>query len=183
MKNVIHIFGAAGSGTTSLAKIICEKNGFFHMDTDDYYWYKTDPPFTSKRPESDRVVLMKKDIEEHENVVISGSVVDWGDELIPYFTLAVRLNTDTDLRLKRIVERERNRYGDRVREGGDMYDALLSFLTWAASYDTESVEVRSRACHDLWQTKLSCPLLILDGSIGSEELYETIRKKAEIKAE
>ena len=29
---------------------------------------------------------MKNDINKSDNVVISGSLTDWGDELIPYFT-------------------------------------------------------------------------------------------------
>ncbi len=32
---VIHIFGASGSGTSTLGRFICEKTGFFFMDTDD----------------------------------------------------------------------------------------------------------------------------------------------------
>ncbi len=42
---------------------------------------------------------MKKDISESDNVVISDSLVDWGDELIPLFTLAIRLVTDTEIRI------------------------------------------------------------------------------------
>jgi len=38
MKSVIHIFGASGSGTTTLAKKISEELGHRMMDTDDYYW-------------------------------------------------------------------------------------------------------------------------------------------------
>lgn len=34
-KNVIHIYGASGSGTTTLGKRICEELGFTQMDTDD----------------------------------------------------------------------------------------------------------------------------------------------------
>ena len=46
MKNVIHIFGAFGSGTTTLGKKICEELGYTLMDTDDYFWMPTDPKFT-----------------------------------------------------------------------------------------------------------------------------------------
>lgn len=47
-----------------------------------------------QRSKEERLALMKKDISENDNVVISGSLVDWGDELIPLFTLAIRLVTD-----------------------------------------------------------------------------------------
>ena len=71
---VIHIFGASGSGTTTLAKAICERFGYTHMDTDDYFWMPTDPMFTRKRPREERILMMKADIQKYENVVISGSL-------------------------------------------------------------------------------------------------------------
>ena len=70
------------------------------MDTDDYFWKPTNPPYTTKRCPSSRIKLIREDIERHYNVVISGSLVDWGDALIPLFTLAIRVETDTDIRLK-----------------------------------------------------------------------------------
>ena len=48
-KNLIHIFGASGSGTTTLAEKISRELGYFHLDTDDYFWLPTDPPFCRKR--------------------------------------------------------------------------------------------------------------------------------------
>ena len=34
----------------------------------------------------------------------------------------------------------------------------------AAGYDTGGVEMRSKAMHDAWSRKLSCPVLVLDGT-------------------
>ena len=89
--HVIHIFGASGSGTTTLARCIAERWGFVHLDSDDFFWLPTDPPYMHKRPIDERVLLMRAQIERAENAVISGSLTDWGDPLIPSFTLAVRL--------------------------------------------------------------------------------------------
>lgn len=36
---------------------------------------------------------MKNKILKSDNVVVSGSLVNWEDELIPLFTLAIRLET------------------------------------------------------------------------------------------
>ena len=79
MKNVIHIFGASGSGTTTLGKKICSELGYTLMDTDAYYWIPTEPPFKLKRSANERIELMKNDINKSANVVISGSLADWGD--------------------------------------------------------------------------------------------------------
>lgn len=37
-KNVIHIFGASGSGTSTIGKYISVKWNYYFMDTDDYFW-------------------------------------------------------------------------------------------------------------------------------------------------
>ncbi len=107
MKNVIHIFGASGSGTTTLGKKICEELGYTQMDTDDYFWMPTEPKFTHKRPIKERVELMKNDIDKSDNVVISGSLTDWGNELIPYFTLAIRIEMKQSVRIERLKKREK----------------------------------------------------------------------------
>ena len=39
MKQVIHIFGASGSGTSTLGRKICEELGYFFMDTDGTWAY------------------------------------------------------------------------------------------------------------------------------------------------
>ena len=176
MKNVIHIFGASGSGTTTLGKKIAEELGYKHMDTDDYFWVPTDPKYTLKRPREERIELMEKDINNYENVVISGSLVDWGDVLIPYFTLAVRIDIDPDVRIARLVARERERYGSRIDKGGDMYKQHTEFVKWAKSYDTGGLDMRSRAKHDEWQKLLLCELLRIDGSDTLEENLEKVKK-------
>ncbi len=150
-KKVIHIYGASGSGTSTIGRFISDKAGYFFMDTDDYFWEETNPPFQIKRNVSDRIALMKNDIERHDKVVISGSLVGWGDELIPLFTLAIRVATDTAIRIDRLKKRERERFGSRVDLGGDMYESHQEFLDWAASYDNGDVNMRSKSKHDEWQ--------------------------------
>lgn len=73
MKQVIHIFGASGAGTSTLGKKICEELGFFFMDTDDYFWEPTDPKYTVKRSFEERLRLMKEDIEKHDQIVMDGA--------------------------------------------------------------------------------------------------------------
>lgn len=164
MKNVIHIFGASGSGTTTLGKRICEELGYALMDTDDYFWIPTNPRFTQKRPVDERIALMKRDIDQSENVVISGSLTDWGDVLIPFFTLAIRIELDQALRIERLKQREKARFGSRIEPGGDMYQQHLNFVEWAKTYDNGGMNIRSKMKHDEWQKLLSCQILCLDGA-------------------
>ena len=106
-KSVIHIYGASGSGTTTLAKYISDKLNYLFMDTDDYFWLPTNPPYSKRRDTDERIKMMKNDIAMSDRIVISGSLVDWGDELIPLFSLAIRLVTETDIRIERLREREK----------------------------------------------------------------------------
>ncbi len=177
MKRVIHIYGAAGSGTSTLGRYISEKSDYFFMDTDDYFWEPTNPPYTTKRNRSARIKLMKADIEKYDNVVIAGSLVGWGDELILLFTLAIRIKTDTSIRIDRLKIREREKYGSRIDIGGDMHDNHIEFINWAASYDNGGINMRSKAEHDKWQKQLLCPIIQVDGSIPVRDNYELIKEK------
>ena len=176
-QHIIHIFGASGAGTSTLGRAVAEKTGYTFLDSDDYIWASTDPPFTVLRTHAERLPLLQRDIERIENAVLSGSLVGWGDPLMPRFTLAVRLVTPTDVRLERIERREFARFGDRIRPGGDMCEQHQAFLTWAAAYDDGPATMRSRAMHDLWQQKLTCPLLTLDGTRPVEELTEAVLRE------
>ncbi|MBE5960217.1 MAG: shikimate kinase [Lachnospiraceae bacterium] len=174
--NVIHIYGASGSGTTTLAKYISEKLGYFFMDTDDYFWQPTNPPYTTKRDVKERLKMMRRDIAKEDKVVISGSLVDWGDELIPLFTLAIRLKTDTNIRMERLKRREHEHFGTRIDAGGDMYRNHLEFIEWAASYDEGDLNMRSKAKHDEWEKLLPCRKIILDGNGSLEHNLSMVKK-------
>ena len=181
-KPVIHLFGASGSGTTTLGRALAQALGYRHLDTDDYFWLPTDPAFTQKRPIPERLAMMKAAIDAAEQgAVISGSLTGWGDVLIPRFTLAVRVVTATELRIERLHAREYARFGDRIREGGDMHAAHRAFLDWAAQYDTGDVNMRSKACHDAWQEMLPCPVVTVNGADDVQSSLCAIRRAGGIR--
>ena len=71
-KSVIHIYGASGSGTSTLGRFISEQLGYTFMDTDDYFWLTTNPKYTRKREKTERLQMIKKDIlHSDKNVLIS----------------------------------------------------------------------------------------------------------------
>lgn len=175
-RQVIHIYGAAGSGTSATGRFFSERLGYHFMDTDDHFWEATDPPYQIKRNARDRIASMGEEIERHDKVVISGSLVDWGDGLIPLFTLAVRIETDPAIRIGRLRRRERERFGARIDAGGDLYEHHRKFIEWAASYDQGGLNMRSRAKHDEWQKQLPCRKILLDGSLPLERNFEIIRQ-------
>ncbi|GFZ33181.1 hypothetical protein CSC2_37070 [Clostridium zeae] len=174
-KSVIHIYGASGSGTSTLGRFISEKLGYMFMDTDDYFWLPTNPKYIEKREKAERLQMMKKDILRSDKAVISGSLVDWGDELIPYFTLAVRVVTDKNVRIERLMEREKKNFGSRIEIGGDMYKNHVKFIEWAAAYDTGGTDMRSKAEHDQWQRLLKCKQITVNGEADLKYNLELIK--------
>ena len=179
-KPVIHLFGASGSGTTTLGRALSQRLQYTHMDTDDYFWLPTDPMFTKKRPAQERIDLIRADIgAAARGVVLSGSLVGWGDELIPCMTLAVRVVTCADARIKRLRMREYARFGERICEGGDMYAQHQEFLDWAARYDTGDETMRSKAQHDAWQKMLPCPVVTVNGEDKTEDSVDRILQALE----
>src|ERR1700752_4072597 len=112
MPGRVHIFGASGSGTSSLASALAAKHGHRHLDTDDFFWLPTDPPFEQPRPREARLALLRSALAESPSWVLSGSLCGWGDPLIPQCDLVVFLVVPTDVRLTRLRAREATRYGD-----------------------------------------------------------------------
>jgi len=120
--------------------------------------------------------MMKSDIEKAEKVVISGWLVDWGDELIHLFTLAIRLKTDTNIRIERLRRREREYFGSRIDIGGDMYKDHMEFLEWAAAYDNGDIDMRSKAKHDEWEKMLQCNKITLYGNCDLKYNLEKVKR-------
>ena len=172
MKNRIHIFGASGSGTTTIARAVSENLGYNHFDTDKFYWYPTEQPFTKSRPIEERLRLMNADLTSHDNWVLSGSLDGWGNPLVPLFDLVVFVYVPQDVRMERLKKRESERYGKDVLPGGSRYEATKEFIDWAAGYDSGLLTGRSLPRHEKWMAGLECDMLkivnhSLDDSINA----------------
>lgn len=171
----VHILGASGSGTTSLASRLCRRHGWAHFDTDDFFWIKTDPPYTEIRPTRERTDMLGAALAGASGWALSGSLCGWGDIFIPQFDLVVFLEVPTEIRIRRLTAREAGRYGPGgIDPGGVMHDAFIEFMAWTAQYDAGAPTMRSRALHEAWLAKLPCPVLRLDGTQTEAELADAV---------
>ena len=175
----MHLFGASGSGTTTLGRALAAALDVPHLDTDDYYWETTDPPYTMKREPMERIRCIERGIAGAASWVLSGSLCSWGDPLLHRFTLAVFLHLDPEVRIARLAERERRRYGGRVLRSGDMHEQSKQFLAWAASYDSATAPIRSRHLHETWMATLPCPVLRLDSAQPVSALVDAVVERLE----
>jgi len=171
----IHILGASGSGTTTLAAAIAAKHGHRHLDTDDFYWLPTDPPYTQKRPREARLAVLRSTLADSRSLLLSGSLCGWGNPLIPEFDLVIFLVVPSEIRMERL----RARGHTAIAPGGKLYQGYVDFLDWAQRYDSGGLEMRSRALHEDWFSKLSGRVLRLEGDQSVfEQLASSERRQA-----
>ncbi len=170
----ILIFGASGSGTTTLGKEIEKKTNFKHLDVDDYYWKKTDPPFQEKIPLNKRNENLKSDFENFENVIVSGSMVSWGKEWEASFDLAIFIHLNNNDRIKRLENRETERYGDKLLTDKKFQRDSKAFLEWASQYENPNFDGRSLKVHNDWIELLKCNVLRINGSLELKNKMEKV---------
>lgn len=162
MDKRIHITGGSGSGTTTLGAHLALALDAPHMDTDDFYWVPTDPPYVRKREEAERLALMERLVLPRSKWVLSGSLMGWGDPLIPQFDLVVLLRLPNEDRMSRLMNREQRAYGDAIAPGGAMEQNHRAFIAWADRYDDPAFPGRSLHRHMAWCAALPCPTMHLD---------------------
>jgi len=170
----IHIVGGSGSGTTTLGAALAERLDATAVDTDDFYWLPTDPPYTEPRPVADRIALLGERLDGLSRWVLSGSLLKWGDIFVSRFDLAVFLYVPPEIRMARILERERRRYGADIEPGGRMHTQHQAFIDWARAYDRPDFTGRSLHLHRAWLSDLPCPVLELDGAQTTVRSVEAV---------
>jgi uridine kinase len=166
MPGGIIVFGAAGSGKTTLGKELARQLNFQHFDLDDYYWRWDSEviPFTIFRPKEEIIEHLMKDISKYPYFVMSGSMGSIRGLFNPLFDLAVFVTVPTQIRMERLRIREAAMFGERILEGGDMYEQNIKFLDDAARYDTGEPPLVCRRQHEQWAAELICPVLHVDGT-------------------
>lgn len=173
----VYITGAAGSGTSTLSRAVALATDVPFLDTDDFYWAPTPQPFTQKRPVAERLALIaaaQLGQGADGGWVLAGSCDGWGDGAIAGADLIVFLTAPTPVRLARIRRREGEKFGARIKAGGDMEHAHAQFLKWAASYDEPYFSGRSLTRHRNWLSGRSEPVLELSGSMPLEDLLAKV---------
>lgn len=122
--------------------------------------------YTTKRTRYERQRLLSIDIDNNKKCVISGSLCGrgdgWGNVFISLLDLVIFIDTPTDVRIKRLEEREFSKFRNRILSGGDMYNKHTAFIEWAKTYDTGGLEQRNRALHMQWMEKLTCTAVTVD---------------------
>ncbi len=175
MATRIHLFGASGCGATTLGAVLGERLDVPHLEADDYYWVPTDPPFTDKYPKEERWRRIRERLRGHDDWVLSGgSVYNWGEGLVPEFTLVVFLRLPAAERMARLRRREAERYGAALDSDSAAQEKSRRFLEWAAGYDSGAEGTRTPERHRQWIRELHCPVLTLDTRASVADLADQV---------
>jgi len=174
----LHIFGASGSGVTTLGKALSGTLGVPYFDSDDYFWVASAPPFTERRSALVRNATLSRELSQHSRWIVGGSLVGWGDQWLTAFDLAIFLWLPPALRLRRLQQREHERYGNKIVTEPARAAQYQAFLTWAAGYDdSSSGGNRTLANHMAWLTQVTCPILEVRGDLSVEQRLQLVRHK------
>lgn len=153
----IIVFGANGSGKTTLGRELARILNYKHMDIEDYYFEKSEIPYTVARSREDFLNLMLSDIGKYRSFVISTVIGDLGDIIPKFYELAVFMSAPFELRLERVKQRSFAQHGEHVCIGGDMYEQEQKFFDFVASRPLEKIEQ--------WAETLACPVIRIDGRV------------------
>ncbi len=165
----INLIGGSGSGASTLGEKLADYLGCPHFEAEHFYHVPTDPPYHQQRNPQERLELIVEALEESESWVLSGSVMGWGEHPIFDFTHMIWILPPQDIRLKRLHDRELTKLGDRVLEGGDMYEAYLEFMNWVEGYERGNLDGKSLERHKAYLTQIICPVLRLTGKMTVEQ--------------
>lgn len=160
----IAIVGGNGSGKTTLGKLLAKSIGYTHMDVEDYYFKASPVPYANPRTKEEVQKLLLSDMNTHGNFVFSSVGGDMGAKINAKYNLIIYIKAPLDIRLERVKRRAYERFGDRVRRGGDMYEQEQDFFNFVATRALDRV--------DAWVKTMECPVFYVD---GCKSIVENVR--------
>ena len=83
------------------------------------------------------------------------------------------------IRMKRLLNREIERYGEELNTNEVMKEKSKAFLEWAEKYDDERFDGHSISQHKNWIEAMDCSVIELNGNLTNDERQEIILRKTE----
>ena len=166
----IQICGLNGCGKSTLGRALAARMGFHFIDNEDLYFTRTniDEPYSNPKSREDVERLLVEEVRKHGNFVFSAVKGDYGKEIIPMYDYVVMVEVPREIRLQRVRNRSFQKFGNRIQNGGDLFEQEESFFRMVESRGDDFVEN--------WLQTLKCPVIRVDGTISIEENIELILK-------
>jgi adenylate kinase family enzyme len=166
MKSGILICGLNGAGKTTIALKLTKITQSKHIDIEDYAFLSSEIPYSRPRSSEKIACLLLAEIEKYPQFIFSAVDGNFGDEIVNYFGFIILVDTPLEIRIERIKKRSFEKFGNRILEGGDLYEQEQKFLDFVANRELSSVEN--------WTKTLNCPVLRIDGTRDFHEMANEI---------
>ena len=166
----INIFGASGSGVTTLGTALAAQLKINYFDSDAFFWEETEVPFSITRDPELRNKEFLTVSEQWEDWILGGSVVNWGTAVTEKFDFIVFLHIPQPIRMERLQNRETERYGAAILADPARKEKSEVFLEWAKDYDeVTGIATRNIKAHREWLQHQKIPILEINGNFSTEE--------------
>ena len=172
----INVLGASGSGASTSGRAVAKALSLPYFDGDDYYHAPSDPPFQNPREPQARHDMLVADLAPLDSWVLAGGLVGWDPQPQLGLTLVVFLWVPIELRMERLRIRERELFGARLLEGGDMFTTHQEFLAWAAGYDVGDIEGKTLQRHEAFLAQQTCRVVEVRGVHTVEHITAQVLK-------
>ena len=164
----ILVCGLNGAGKSTVGRTLADRLGYRFIDNEDLYFPKAGSSYEFSNPRSkEEVIRMLEDrIAQNDKFVFAAVRGDYGDKLISSLQTIVLIETPKSVRSRRVRDRSFRKFGDRILQGGDLYEKEER---WFAVVDSRPEDYVTE-----WLEKVDRPVIRVDGTLPIEKNVEHI---------
>lgn len=168
MARGIQVCGLNGCGKSTLGRALAQKIGFHFIDNEELFFTRNaaDEPYQNPRSRAEVEKLLMEEVRRHGDFVFAAVKGDYGSAILPLYRYAVLIEVPKEIRLRRVRDRSFQKFGGRMKPGGDWYESEEVFFQTAAARPEDYAES--------WVRTLPCPVVVVDGTRPVEENVERL---------
>ncbi len=174
----ILVCGLNGAGKTTFGRALAERLNYRFIDSEELYFpdgYSYANPRSSEEARAALAELMEK---HGGRFVLTSVRANFCGDLVRHFDLAVLVSAGREERLARVRVRSREKFGERMLPGGDMYEAQAEFLETVDNRSEDYAEAHLRKMLD--EGRMCCPVVRIDGSGSRENLRQSVEENVKL---
>ena len=158
MARGIQVCGLNGCGKSTLGRALAQKIGFHFIDNEELFFTRNaaDEPYQNPRSRAEVEKLLMEEVRRHGDFVFAAVKGDYGSAILPLYRYAVLIEVPKEIRLRRGRDRSFQKFGGRMKPGGDLYESEEVFFQTAAARPEDYAES--------WARTLPCPVVVVDGT-------------------
>ena len=168
MARGIQVCGLNGCGKSTLGRALAQKIGFHFIDNEELFFTRNaaDEPYQNPRSRAEVEKLLMEEVRRHGDFLFAAVKGDYGSAILPLYRYAVLIEVPKEIRLRRVRDRSFQKFGGRMKPGGDLYESEEVFFQTAAARPEDYAES--------WARTLPCPVVVVDGTRPVEENVERL---------